>query len=141
MISSTYNWLGILPMMLLFLTACGGGGGSATPVEPPAPVPPVAVEDSATEHAFVSDHFSGSQNCSFCHDGLQDAGGSDDVQVGVNGSVMLVPRGKDVDIPYRYYEALKNAVADKYEMMPDGKSMNPVPRKVPAYPFQVVATA
>lgn len=66
------------------------------------------------------------------------AGGDEDVQVGVNGSVMLIPRDKEVDIPYKYYEALKHAVAFKYEMLPGG-GMNPVPREVPNYPLQVIA--
>ena len=76
--SPTFNWLRLLPIMLVFLSACGGGGSSSTPVPPPpTPTPPVVIADSITQHAFVTDHFSGSQNCSFCHDGLQDAGGND----------------------------------------------------------------
>ena len=78
-ISSTFNWLRILPMMLVFLTACGGGGGSGNdaPATLPPPVSPGLIADSTTEHAFATDHFSGSQNCSFCHDGLRDASGND----------------------------------------------------------------
>jgi hypothetical protein len=68
----------------------------------------------------------------------EDAGGDEPVPVGVNGPIMLVPRGEPVEIPYAYYEVLKNAVKDIYDPLPDG-GMNPVPRKVPAYPFQRLA--
>jgi hypothetical protein len=84
-IPSTANWLRALPMMLIVLSACGGGGSDA-PVSPPPqpqPVPPIVIADSATDHAFTTDHFSGSQNCSTCHDGLRDASG-DDVSIVVD---------------------------------------------------------
>lgn len=74
-------------LLLSAIGACGGGGsgtepatGTAAPVDPPPanpPPPPVALEDAATDHGFLSDHFSGSQICSSCHDGLQDANGDD----------------------------------------------------------------
>ncbi|KKK79022.1 hypothetical protein LCGC14_2837670 [marine sediment metagenome] len=67
----------------------------------------------------------------------EEAGGNEAVPVGVNGRIMLIPRGKDVDIPYTYYEVLKHAVMKKYDPMPDG-GMNLVPREVPTYPFQVI---
>ena len=75
-ISSTVNWLRLLPIMLVFLSACGGSSGGA-PVAPAPPTSPDLIADSATDHGFATDHFSGSQNCSFCHDGLRDAAGSD----------------------------------------------------------------
>lgn len=65
----------------------------------------------------------------------EEAGGADPVQVGVNGKVMLVPRGKEVEIPLAYFQVLENAVQFKYEPLPDG-GMEPEPRKVPLYPFQ-----
>ncbi len=68
----------------------------------------------------------------------EDAGGSDAVPVGVNGSVMLIPRGKDVDVPYSYYEVLTHAIKHVYDVGEDGLGMNPVPREVPTYPFQVI---
>lgn len=34
--------------------------------------------------------------------------------IGVNGSVMVVPTGEPVEVPYRFYEALKNAVKRTY---------------------------
>lgn len=67
----------------------------------------------------------------------EDAGGDEPVPVSVNGRAMLIPRGKEVDIKPEYYEVLKNAVQHRYEALPDG-GMNPVPRKVPLYPFQRV---
>jgi len=68
----------------------------------------------------------------------EEAGGNEPVPVGVNGKVMLIPRGEEVDIPRSYFEVLKNAITHKYEAMPGG-GMNPIPRKVPLYPFQLVA--
>lgn len=62
-------------------------------------------------------------------------GGDEPVPVGVNGRVMLIPRGEEVEIPMAYYEALKNAITYRYESLRDG-GLNPVPRKVPMYPFQ-----
>lgn len=67
-----------------------------------------------------------------------EAGGDDAVPLGVNGRIMLVPRGKEVDIPAEYFEVLKNAVVHRYESLPDG-GMNPVPRPIQAYPFQRIA--
>ena len=69
----------------------------------------------------------------------EEAGGADDVQVGVNGKVMLVPRGKEIEIPEAYFESLAHAVTHKYDALPDG-GMNPIPRKVQLYPFQVLVT-
>lgn len=69
----------------------------------------------------------------------EDRGGDEAVPVGVNGKVMLIPRGQDCDIPEEYYEVLKNAISYKYEPLPDGKGLNPEPRKVPMYSFQVIA--
>ncbi len=68
----------------------------------------------------------------------EEAGGTEPVQVGVNGRIMLIPRDRDVDIPVSYFEVLDHAVAHKYEMLPDG-GMNPVARKVHLYPCQIVA--
>lgn len=67
----------------------------------------------------------------------EDAGGDRPVEVGVNGKIMLIPRGEEVDIPESYFEVLEHAVTHKYDSLPDG-GMNPIPRKVPLYPFQVI---
>lgn len=70
--------------------------------------------------------------------GSDDEDGNEPIQLGVNGKVMLVPRGEEVEIPYAYFEVLKNAVTHRYEPLRDG-GINPVPRKVQLYPFQVIA--
>lgn len=62
-------------------------------------------------------------------------GGDEPVPLGVNGRVMLVPRGEEVEIPTAYFEVLKNAVTHRYEALKEG-GLNPVPREVPMYPFQ-----
>lgn len=68
----------------------------------------------------------------------EEAGGKDPVPVGVNGRIMVIPRGKDVDIPEEYYEALSHAIAYKYDANEDGSGLNPEPRKVHLYPHQVI---
>ena len=65
----------------------------------------------------------------------EEAGGKDPVPVGVNGKVMLIPRGIEVEIPYPYFEALSHAVTHVYDPLKDG-GMELEPRKVPLYPFQ-----
>lgn len=67
----------------------------------------------------------------------EEAGGADPVQLGCNGKIMLVPRGKSVEIPERFFESLAHAVTHKFEALEDG-GMNPIPREVPLYPFQVL---
>ena len=69
----------------------------------------------------------------------EDAGGADPIELGVNGRIMRVPRGEQVEIPFSYFEVLCHAVQDKYDALPDG-GMNPVPRKVPLHPFQVTSS-
>lgn len=66
-------------------------------------------------------------------------GGEAGVPVGVNGKVMLIPRGKNVEVPYSYYEVLLHAERLEYEMDESGNHMNPIPRKIPAYPMHRVA--
>lgn len=68
----------------------------------------------------------------------EDAGGDEPVPVGVNGRLMLIPRGEEVSVPYPYFEVLQNAVKHIYDPLPEGGISN-TPRKVPAYPFQRVA--
>lgn len=68
----------------------------------------------------------------------EDAGGKDPVPVGVNGKIMIIPRGEDVDIPEEYFEALSHAVSHKFDPNEDGDGLNPIPRKVSLYPHQVL---
>lgn len=79
---------GLVLWLVLSLAACGGESGGSINTAPPAPgdpgdpddpQPPAVVTppDATTNHAFLTDHFSGSENCAACHDGLQDASGAD----------------------------------------------------------------
>lgn len=68
----------------------------------------------------------------------EESGGRDPVPVGVNGKVMLIPRGKAVDIPETYYKVLNNAISHKFDPLPGG-GIDPNPRTVPLYPHQLVA--
>jgi len=74
---------------------------------------------------------------------MDEPGGDRPVEVAVNGRAMLVPRGKDVEVPWPYYLVLRDAVQYFYDPMPvgDGQSggINPIARKVLRYPFQRVA--
>jgi len=68
----------------------------------------------------------------------EEAGGDEPVPVGVNGRIMLIPRGEEVEIPVPYFEVWKNAIRYIYDANKEG-GLNPVPRQVPAYPFQRLA--
>lgn len=71
---------------------------------------------------------------------LEDVPGGDEaVPVGLNGKVMLIPRNKNVDIPVAYWGVLQDAVKNIYDPLPDGKGINPIPRKVPGFPIRLVA--
>lgn len=65
------------------------------------------------------------------------AGGKRPIYVGVNGVAMLIPRGEEVDVPYRYYLVLKAAVQTLFEQDDATHELNS--RSVQSYPFQVVA--
>jgi len=69
----------------------------------------------------------------------EDTGGADDVNLGVNGRVMLVPRGKTVEIPNEYFEALFRSVSHIFDPIPGG-GISLVPRRVPLYPYQVLVS-
>lgn len=62
-------------------------------------------------------------------------GGERPVPVGVNGTVMLIPRGKDVEVPYRYFEALEKAVLTESDQ--DEETHEITSRDVYAYSYQV----
>lgn len=65
-------------------------------------------------------------------------GGDEPVPVGVNGRVMLVPRGKQVDIPEDYFHVLSNASRLHYDTDGNGSLIYP-PREIHQYPHQRVA--
>ncbi len=62
-------------------------------------------------------------------------GGDRPVPVGVNGSIMLVPRGKDVEVPWPYYLALKAAVKTIHAQ--DTNTGDMESHDTPSYPFSV----
>ena len=63
-----------MSIFAVLLTSCGGGGGSGSVVEtPPVLQPPPEVVNAS----FISTHFSGSENCAVCHNGLSDNQGED----------------------------------------------------------------
>ncbi len=59
----------------------------------------------------------------------------------VNGRTMLIPRGQEVNIPWRYYEALKNAEMTEYEHVVDKDNPTKVEEVVTSsksYPFHTI---
>lgn len=63
--------------------------------------------------------------------------GREPVPVSVNGSLMYIPRGKAVDVPYEYYEALKNAKYRFYDTPENEFSPVGEAREVPRFPISV----
>ena len=59
------------------------------------------------------------------------------VQVGVNGSVMVIPRGEEVEVRGPYVEVLRRAIQQQYSHV-DPQDMNSeiIMREVPLYPIQ-----
>ncbi len=66
---------------------------------------------------------------------VESAGGKRPVPVGVNGVIMLVPRGRPVDVPFRYYEALVHAIKTLHEQ--DEATDEIISTDVPSYPMSV----
>ena len=67
-------------------------------------------------------------------------GGDRPVELGFQGKFMLVPRDTWCEIPKGYFEALKDAVEERFGMHKgeDGlRKIDPVPRLVPRFPYQV----
>lgn len=64
-------------------------------------------------------------------------GGDKPIPVSVNGRAMLIPRGKEVDVPRKYVEVLTKAVRHVYDPI-DGGGISTTPRNVPAYPFRII---
>ncbi|MCP4547037.1 MAG: hypothetical protein GY835_11280 [bacterium] len=58
------------------------------------------------------------------------------IPVGVNGVVMLVPRGEDVEIPWRYFLAIKAAVKTVHTQNTKTGDMDS--RDMPSYPYSVL---
>jgi hypothetical protein len=64
-------------------------------------------------------------------------GGTRPIFVSVNNVPMLLPRGEEIAVPYRYYLALKAAVMTIHEQ--DENTYEVTSRDVPSYPFQIIS--
>ena len=64
------------------------------------------------------------------------ASGARPVEVAVNGVLMLIPRGKDVEVPWKYLHVLQNAKASQAEVDDDGQITGW--REAPLYPVSVL---
>lgn len=98
----------------------------SAPLAPPKPSTGKALRGSTAEH---------DPKVMITIAEMEGAGGKRAVPVGVNGVIMLVPRGKPVDIPYRYYMALTCAVKTIHEQ--DELTQDIIETHVPAYPMSV----
>lgn len=70
------------------------------------------------------------------------AGGEEPVPVGVNGTVMWIPRAEPVFVPVEYVECLEHAekfVYEPFSDMPGDMGGLKPPKIVKEYPFQYVA--
>ncbi|MBF0175715.1 MAG: hypothetical protein HQL63_02530 [Magnetococcales bacterium] len=65
-------------------------------------------------------------------------GGDRPVPVAVNGSLMLIPRGKAVRVPRKFVEALQNAKTTHFEQDEHGEFH---PRETLSYPFSFAPVA
>ena len=63
--------------------------------------------------------------------------GEEDVFLSVNERGITLPRERPIGIPYRYYEALNNAVMEVYDSAKDG-GLNEKSRKVRRFNFNVI---
>lgn len=97
------------------------------------PVAPRTMEEATTPEP------DGQERVAIIISRTEEPGGDRPVELGVNGSIMLVPRGARVEVPKPYVEVLQHAVKDVFEPAYDAQGrlagMNPIPRKVPAYPW------
>ena len=65
------------------------------------------------------------------------AGGDRPVPVGVNGKIMLIPRGEEVEIPRSYFEVLKAAQTQITNQESEHGILKT--RDVSSYPFQLLS--
>lgn len=65
----------------------------------------------------------------------EDEAGKRPVPVAVNGVQILLPRGVEFDVGYRYFHALDNAKKTTYRADPDTAEL--IPTTMHEYPFQV----
>jgi hypothetical protein len=80
-------------------------------------------------------HIEGKRSVQLRIEPQEKPGGAEPVFVSVNGVHILIPRATTCWVDYRYYEALKNAVAHIAEVDEDSKITGF--RQVPEYPVSV----
>ena len=97
-------------------------------------------------NSVFKDPETGRQMCRINIPTQEKPGGQEPVPAGVNGVVMLLPRGQDINVPVEYVEVLKNAVSYHYKpytgFNADGSmSLGGLdnPDKVEEFPFSQVA--
>lgn len=110
------------------------------PAEAPkgdAPLPPINHTAKASSKAMVDRTSGMDPKVRLVIHRQEGKGGDRDLPVSVNGATILIPRGKQVEVPYRYFLALKNAVQTIVEQ--DEITLEEIRRDVPSYPFEVAS--
>ncbi|WP_017182280.1 hypothetical protein [Sphingobium xenophagum] len=107
----------------------------------PATVAPIAAVENADKPRKLTSHFRDDPRVELTVMGSADKTRAKDVQIAVNGDVVIIQRGKTVDIPYRHFLALRDAVET---IGRETDEINPVTGlpiiewvDQPSYPFSV----
>lgn len=121
-------------------------------VDTPAPaVPPPAENEPVPEELLRPEEKSGKQAGSLGKDDprwiinipvveTDDASGTRDVVVGINGRGWQIARGHDVNVPHRVAHALLNAESIKVTHQDDGKGdVDVIISKAKRFPFQIIS--
>ena len=97
-----------------------------------------AVQEEAATRPFPTGPEADQMFCTIRLARTEEAGGEEAVPVGVNGDVMLVPRGEDVPVRLPYVEVLRHAQKIVYtqRLEEDGLRIRYIPHIVPRYPIE-----
>ena len=89
----------ITTLALFALLGCGSDGQNdtqdQTPPQTQTPLPDLTTPTSLENRAFVSPHFSGSDNCAACHNGITDGDGTDVSIESAWSATMMANSAKD----------------------------------------------
>jgi hypothetical protein len=115
-------------------TAPSGDEQTSAPAPALAPAP-TPTETKATSNAKPKGYWDEKIKV-LVHRG-EGAQGKKPIEVGVNGKVMLIPRGEECDIPRKYFEVIKNAVQEIITQ--DTETGDRETHKAPLYPYSVIS--
>lgn len=118
----------------------GQAGHDGPTIQVPAPADATEAEeplDANPEHALSPGSYQRSHAKRWVQiDAQEGPGGKEPVQVAVNGTLILVPRGRPVELAEPYVEVLENAEKTVHDYDPEAHTLTP--RSVPAYPMRLM---